>query len=302
MKIDLQKIRELSNLELLARQLVEGFITGLHKSPYHGFSVEFAEHRLYNIGESTKDIDWKVYARTDKLFSKRYEEETNLRCTILIDNSSSMYYPKKNYGKITFSVMAAAAISFMLQRQRDAIGVTTFSDQIESQTQVKSTHSHLHKILILLEQLLQSSHKEKKKTSIPEVLHQIANKIHKRSLVIIFSDMFDNNEHVQEIINGLHHLKYNNHEVLLFHVTDKKTEFDFEFEDRPYNFIDLETREELKLHPSQIKEVYVEKVTQYYQNLAMKCGQFKIDFITADINDDFDKILSAYLIKRGKMR
>ena len=302
MKIDLQKIRGLSNLELLARQLVEGFITGLHKSPYHGFSVEFAEHRLYNTGESTKDIDWKVYARTDKLFSKRYEEETNLRCTILIDNSSSMYYPKENDGKITFSVMAAAAIAFMLQRQRDAIGVTTFSDQIESQTEVKSTHSHLHKILILLEQLLHTDHKEKKRTSIPEVLHQIANKIHKRSLVIIFSDMFDNHEQVQEIINGLHHLKYNNHEVLLFHVTDKKTEFDFEFEERPYNFIDLETKEQLKLHPSQIKENYIKKVKTYFQDLAIKCGQFKIDFITADINDDFDKVLSAYLIKRGKMR
>ena len=301
MKIDLQKIRELSNLELLARQLVEGFITGLHKSPYHGFSVEFAEHRLYNTGESTKDIDWKVYARTDKLFSKRYEEETNLRCTILIDNSSSMYYPKENYGKITFSVMAAAAISFLLQKQRDAVGITTFSDQIESQTPVKSTHSHLHKILILLEQLLQSSHKEKKKTSIPEVLHQIANKIHKRSLVIIFSDMFDNYEEVQEIINGLHHLKYNNHEVLLFHVTDKQTEIDLDLEDRPYNFIDLETKEELKLHPSQIKETYVEKVKNYFQDLAIKCGQFKIDFIHADISDDFDKILSAYMIKRSKM-
>lgn len=301
MKIDLQKIREISNLDLLARQLVEGFITGLHKSPYHGFSVEFAEHRLYNSGESTKDIDWKVYARTDKLFSKRYEEETNLRCTILIDNSSSMYYPPENFGKITFSVMAAAAISFMLQRQRDAIGITTFSDQIENQTPVKSTQSHLHKLLILLEQLLQSTQKDHKKTSIPEVLHQIANKIHKRSLVIIFSDMFDNHEQVQEIINALHHLKYNNHEVLLFHVTDKKTEFDFDFEERPYNFIDLETREELKLHPSQIKENYVDKVNAYFQDLAIKCGQFKIDFITADISDDFDKILSAYLIKRSKM-
>jgi len=301
MKIDLQKIRELSNLELLARQLVEGFITGLHKSPYHGFSVEFAEHRLYNTGESTKDIDWKVYARTDKLFSKRYEEETNLRCTILIDNSSSMYYPKESYGKITFSVMAAAALAFMLQKQRDAVGITTFSDQIESQTQVKSTHSHIHKLLILLEQLLQTSYKEKKKTSIPEVLHQIANKIHKRSLVIIFSDMFDNHEMVQEIINGLHHLKYNNHEVLLFHVTDKKTEIDFEFDDRPYNFIDLETREELKLHPVQIKENYVKNVNTYFQDLAIKCGQFKIDFIKADISDDFDKILAAYLIKRSKM-
>ena len=301
MKIDLQKIREISNLELLARQLVEGFITGLHKSPYHGFSVEFAEHRLYNTGESTKDIDWKVYARTDKLFSKRYEEETNLRCTILIDNSSSMYYPKENNGKITFSVMAAAAIGFMLQRQRDAIGITTFSDQIELQTQVKSTHSHLHKILIQLEQLLQAPQKEKKKTCIPEVLHQIANKIHKRSLVIIFSDMFDNIEQVQELINGLQHLKYNNHEVLLFHVVDKKTEFDFDFEERPYNFIDLETKEELKLHPSQVKDFYVKQVNSYFQDLAIKCGQLKIDFIAADINDDFDKVLYAYLIKRGKM-
>ncbi len=302
MKIDLHKIRELSNLELLARQLVEGFITGLHKSPYHGFSVEFAEHELYNTGESTKNIDWKVYARTDKLFSKRYEEETNLRCTILIDNSSSMYYPNETSGKITFSVMAAAALTFMLQRQRDAIGVTTFSDHIEAQTQVKSTHAHLHKILILLEKLLQSPPSSPKKTSIPEVLHQIANKIHKRSLVIIFSDMFDDQEHVQEMINGLHHLKHKNHEVLLFHVTDRKTEFDFEFEERPYNFIDLETKEELKLHPSQIKDTYTEKMTAYFQNLAIKCGQFKIDFITADIRDDFDKVLSAYLIKRAKMR
>jgi uncharacterized protein (DUF58 family) len=302
MKIELQKIRELGNLELLAKQLVEGFITGLHKSPYHGFSVEFAEHRLYNTGESTKDIDWKVYARTDRLYSKRYEEETNLRCTILIDNSSSMYYPKENNGKITFSVMAAAAIAYMLQKQRDAVGITTFSDQIESQTPVKSAHSHLHKLLILLEQLLHQKTKKHKKTTIPDVLHQIANKIHKRSLVIIFSDMFDNEEKVQEIINGLHHLKYNNHEVLLFHVTDKKTEFDFDFEERPYNFVDLETKEELKLHPTQIKESYVKKVNAYFQDLSIKCGQFKIDFITADISDDFDKILSSYLIKRSKMR
>jgi uncharacterized protein (DUF58 family) len=302
MKIDLQKIRELSNLDLLARQLVEGFITGLHKSPYHGFSVEFAEHRLYNTGESTKDIDWKVYARTDRLFSKRYEEETNLRCTILIDNSSSMYYPKDNFGKIKFSIMSAAAIAFLLQRQRDAVGITTFSDKIEHQTAVKSTHTHLHKLLVILGQVLQSTHIEKKKTSIPEVLHQIANKIHKRSLVIVFSDMFDNQEQVQELINGLHHLKYNNHEVLLFHVTDKRTEFDFEFEERPYNFIDLETKEHLKFHPSQIRDIYNKRVHAYFQDLAIKCGQLKIDFIKADISDDFDKILSAYLIKRSKMK
>ena len=302
MKIDLQQIRELNNLELLARQLVEGFITGLHKSPYHGFSVEFAEHRLYNPGESIKDIDWKVFARTDKLFVKRFEEETNLRCTILIDNSSSMYYPKENYGKITFSIMAAAAIAFLLQKQRDAVGITTFSDKIEDQTPVKSTKTHLHKTLIFLERLLNDTVKEKKKTTIPAVLHQIANKIHKRSLVVIFSDMFDNRERAQELINGLHHLKHNNHEVLLFHVMDKSTELDFAFDDRPYQFIDMETGETLKVHPSQVKDSYVSQVSAYFQDLAIKCGQLKIDFIEADIQEDFNKILSAYLIKRIKMR
>jgi uncharacterized protein (DUF58 family) len=302
MKLDLQQIRELGNLELLARQLVEGFITGLHKSPYHGFSVEFAEHRLYNTGESTKDIDWKVFARTDKLFSKRYEEETNLRCNILIDNSSSMYYPKENYGKITFSIMAAAAIAFLLQRQRDAVGITTFSNKIELQTAVKSTHTHLHKLLLTLEEVLQSSNVQQVRTSIPHVLHQIANKIHKRSLVVVFSDMLDNEEQVQELINGLHHLKYNNHEVLLFHVTDIKTELDFDFEERPLNFVDLETRDQIKFHPSQVKELYQERVSSYFQDLAIKCGQLKIDFIKADISDDINKVLSAYLIKRSKMR
>jgi len=303
MVLDLQKIRELGNLELLARQLVEGFITGLHKSPYHGFSVEFAEHRLYNTGESTKDIDWKVYARTDRLYAKRYEEETNLRCTILIDNSSSMYYPQETQGKITFSVMAAATLSFLLQRQRDAFGVTTFSEEIESQTAIKSTYTHLHKVILSLDHMLQSADRKKtRKTSIPDVLHHIANSIHQRSLVVIFSDMFDNREQVQELLNGLHHLKYNNHEVLLFHVTDKKTELDFEFEDRPYQFIDLETNNKMKLFPSQVQEIYRQRTKSYFQDLAIKCGQFKIDFIEADINEDLNRILSAYLIKRSKMR
>ena len=303
MILDLQKIRELGNLELLARQLVEGFITGLHKSPYHGFSVEFAEHRLYNTGESTKDIDWKVYARTDRLYTKRYEEETNLRCTILIDNSSSMYYPRETQGKITFSVIAAATLAFLLQRQRDAFGIATFSEDIEFQTPVKSTYSHLHKIFINLENLLQSPEKlSTRKTSIPEVLHLIANSIHQRSLVVIFSDMFDNHEQVQALFNGLHHLKYNNHEVLLFHVTDKRTELEFDFEDRPYQFIDLETESSIKLFPAQIREIYKKRTASYFQDLAIKCGQFKIDFIEADINENLNKILSAYLIKRSKMR
>jgi uncharacterized protein (DUF58 family) len=300
MRLDLQKIREISTIDLLARQMVEGFITGLHKSPYHGFSVEFAEHRLYNTGESTKDIDWKVYARTDKLFTKRYEEETNLRCQLVIDNSSSMYYPVKSKAKITFSVMAAAALAYLLHKQRDAVGITTFSDTIEYQSQVRSTRAHLHKLFIELQKLMEQNRAEKK-TAVANVLHQIANKIHKRSLVIIFSDMFDNKEEIKDIINALHHLKHNNHEVLLFHVTDPKTEFEFNFEERPYIFIDLETKDKVKIQPSEVRDYYQNEIKKYYYDLKLKCGQFKIDFIEADINEDFDRILSSYLIKRARM-
>jgi uncharacterized protein (DUF58 family) len=301
MKLDIQEIRTFGNIELLARQLVEGFITGLHKSPYHGFSVEFAEHKPYNIGESTRNIDWKVYARTDRLFTKRFEEETNLRCNILIDHSSSMYYPLPNYDKITFSLMAAAALAYILQKQRDAVGLCTFSDEIEMQTQVKSTSAHLHKIFLALEKTLRQK-EPNKKTSIPGVLHQIANKIHKRSLVIIFSDLFDNEQHTKEILSALHHLKHNNHEVLLFHVRDSATELNFSFDDRPHIFIDLETNEKLKLHPAQVKEAYTASVQRHFHDLKMKCGQFKIDFIDADVREPLDKILMAYLIKRMKMR
>jgi uncharacterized protein (DUF58 family) len=212
-----------------------------------------------------------------------------------------MYYPIPGNGKITFSIMAAAALAYILQKQRDAVGICTFSDEIEMQTQIRSTSAHLHKLLIALEQTLTAS-RPQRKTSIPNVLHQIANKIHKRSLVIIFSDMFDNHEHAQEILSGLHHLKHNNHEVLLFHVTDNTTEFDFAFDERPYEFVDLETNEKLKLHPSQVKEAYTNKIKSYIHNMKMRCGQFKIDFIEADIKEDFDKILMAYLIKRAKMK
>ncbi len=300
MKIELEKIRDTARFDLLAKQLVEGFITGLHKSPYHGFSVEFAEHKLYNTGESTRNIDWKVFARTDKLFTKRYEEETNLRCSILIDNSSSMYYPSHNYGKITFSIMCAAALAFLLQKQRDAVGITTFSDDIEYQSQIKSTSSHLNKLFIHLERMLKENNKNKK-TSIPNVLHQIAKKIHKRSLVIIFSDMFDNINNVNELLTALHHLKHNQHEVLLIHVTDIGTEREFNFEDRPYEFIDLETNDKIRLNPFDVKDTYVKDLRSFYHDIKLKCNQFKIDFIEADINDDFNKVLSSYLIKRSKL-
>lgn len=299
--MDLAKIREYGNIEFLAKQMVEGFITGLHKSPFHGFSVEFAEHRLYNTGESTRHIDWKVYAKTDRIYTKRYEEETNLRCHLLIDTSSSMYYPVPGYGKITFSIMAAGALAYMLQKQKDAVSLTTFSDKVEIQTPIKSTPTHIHKILLDLQELMQKPDASKS-TGVASVIHEIAEKIHRRSLVILFSDMFDNITESEKLFSALQHLKHNMHEVLIFHVTDKKTESDFAFEDRPYEFIDLETNEKIKLNPAQVKDDYQKVLQSFYHDLKLRCGQYKIDFIEADIAQGFEQILSAYLVKRAKMR
>ena len=301
--MDLEKIKEFGNIEFLAKQMVEGFITGLHKSPYHGFSVEFAEHRLYNPGESTRHIDWKVFARTDKLFVKRYEEETNLRCRIILDSSSSMYYPAKNKDKITFSIMAAASLAYMLHKQRDAVGLTTFSDEVEIQTRTKSTSAHLHSIFLQLQRLLDKPPKNKK-TAITKVIHQLADQISKRSLVVIFSDMADNLEGQEELFAALQHLKHNQHEVILFHVNHKASELNFDFEqaNRPHEFIDLETGERVKVRPSEIEDFYKKSMKKRFDELKLKCGQYKIDFIEVDVEQNIEQILYPYLIKRSKMR
>jgi len=263
--------------------------------------VEFSEHRLYNSGESTRHIDWKVFARTDKLFVKRYEEETNLRCHMLLDVSPSMYYPVENNGKLTFSVLCAAALATLLRKQRDAVGLVTFSDKIELQTPVRSTGSHLHTLLLLLQRQLEqqpTSHD----TNVAEVIHQIAQQIPKRSLVIIFSDMLSRQDDLEGIFASLQHLKHQNHEVLIFHVMDKKTEEEFDFAERPYVFVDVETGQELKLQPSQVREHYRAAVENYKRELELKCGQYRIDFVPVDISEPFDKVLYAYLVKRGKVR
>ncbi|MBX2898532.1 MAG: DUF58 domain-containing protein [Cyclobacteriaceae bacterium] len=300
MDLRAEDIRLSGSIELLAKQLVEGFITGLHKSPYHGFSVEFAEHRLYNDGQSTRHIDWKVFARTDRLYTKQYEEETNLRCIIAIDCSSSMNYPKGEHNKLNFSLYAASALAHLLTHQRDAVGLCLFSDTIEEFTPIKSTSTHLDKLFTLMERRLRSE-TSGKKTRVAEVLHQLAEKTHRRSLVIIFSDMFDGSNDA-EVFKALQHLKHNKHEVILFHVTDHKTELAFEFEERPYEFVDLESGEKILVNPSEIKARYEQEVAGYHRALKMKCNQLKIDFISADINTGYFDVLQAYMIRRSKMR
>lgn len=308
MPIERNRLQAYSKLEFLAKQVVEGFITGLHKSPFHGFSVEFAEHRLYNSGESTRHIDWKLYAKTDKMFVKRYEEETNLRCHLVIDHSTSMHFPFKekadidNPNKMTFAVYAAAAMIELMKKQRDAYALSLFAQELDLHTQARSNPSHQQFLYSHLETLLEGANLEQpKQTFATEALHLIAENTHKRSLIILFSDMFDNSEKNEELFSALQHLKHNKHEVILFHVVDQQKEINFEYENRPYRFIDSESGDELKLNPKDVKELYKEKVSSYMKELKLRCAQYKIDFVEADINKGFDQILLTYLLKRKKM-
>ena len=304
--IDIQQFHQFDNLELIAREVVEGFITGLHRSPFHGFSVEFAEHRQYNQGEPTRHIDWKLFARSDRLYVKQYEEETNLRCQIVIDHSSSMLFPyekgkKQPYNKLTFSVYCSAALIYLLRRQRDAVGLSLFSDQIEFHSEARLSSVHAELLYGKLAELLDpGKYQLKKTTNAVEALHAIAENIHKRSLVVIFSDMLES-EPSNELFSALQHLRYNKHEVLLFHVTDKKQERDFDFNNRPYRFVDLESGDHLKFSPYELKSNYQKSVQSYFDELKVKCGQYHIDLAEADINDDFKKVLFSYLVKRKKL-
>jgi len=301
--VNYQNETSYGNLELLAQQVVEGFITGLHKSPFHGFSVEFAEHRQYNNGDNVKNIDWKLFAKTDKLYSKRFEEETNLRCQFVIDVSSSMYFPEPKNNKLTFAIQSAASLMYLLKKQRDAFGLSLFTDEVLLNSPAKSTTVHQKYLFTQLEDLLQKP-KVNAQTNLSEALHQVAELIHKRSLVIIFSDLFNtqtNVEKTDEFFDALQHLKFNKHEVVVFNVVDQSKEINFEFENRPYQFIDMETGDSIKVHTNQVKENYTAAVSNYRQIIALKCAQYKIDLIDADINEGFHPIIQSYLIKRQKL-
>lgn len=306
--VDLSGLEPFGSLELLARQVVEGFITGLHKSPFHGFSVEFAEHRLYNSGESIRDIDWKLYGRTDRLYTKRFEEETNLRCQVLIDHSSSMYYPvtdhssKGEFNKINFSVYTTAALINLLHRQRDAVGISVFSDGIELHTQAKTSSVHHKYLFSELEKLLHPHDPMvRNKSAVADTLHELAERIHKRSLVVIFSDMFENVGETDSLFAGLQHLRHNKHEVILFHVTDKRSELSFDFDNRPYRFIDMESGEQVKVFPSRIRDQYLDSMSSFLKELKLRCAQYHIDFVEADISKGFEQVLLPYLVKRSKL-
>lgn len=302
---ELNKATLFQNLELLAKQVVEGFISGIHKSPFHGFSAEFAEHKIYNNGESTKHIDWKLFAKTDKLYTKRYEEETNLRCHIILDNSASMYYPEiknlsvQNLNKIGFSVLATAALMNILKKQRDAVGLSIYSDSYNYYVSEKSSERH-HQMLLAKLNALCADTNPPKETDTYTYLHQIAEKMHRRSLIFLFTDMFQATTDNSKLFDALRHLKYNKHEVVLFHLLDKEKELHFNFDNAPKRFIDVETNERIDLYADTIKEAYEKELTAFFTDLKMKCAQYKIKYVDIDVRGDFSTILNTFMTERQK--
>ena len=302
MEIDRLRLSNFGSLELLAKQVVEGFITGMHKSPFHGFSVEFAEHRLYNSGESTRHIDWKLYGRTDKLFTKKYEEETNLRCQIVIDNSGSMYFPLDGVSKFEFSVYTAASMIELLRKQRDAVGLSIFNESLELNTESKSSISHHTFLFSELEKRLRKYSSEmRKSTNTISILHEIAELTRRRSLIILFTDFLDDPNKLNDMFNALHHLRHNKHEVIIYHVINKKSEIDLDFENRPHKLVDMETGEKMHLNPSEIKNLYQKKINQYFKEIEIRCAASRIDFMPAFIEEGFNQVLLKFLIKRQKL-
>src|SRR5690606_29957247 len=301
----LHKAQLFQNLELLAQQIVEGFISGIHKSPFHGFSAEFAEHKIYNSGESTKHIDWKLYAKTDRLYTKRYEDETNLRCHMILDNSSSMHYPQleklslDRLNKIGFAVLSIASLMQVLNKQRDAVGLSVYSDNYEFHAPEKSSERHFQMLLSKLNGLANDK-ESSKETKTYTFLHQIAEKIHRRSLIFLFSDMFQSEMDQEKLFEALRHLKYNKHAVVLFHLLDHKHERDFGFDNAPKRFVDVETHAHIDLYAETIQKAYSQKVIEYQEELKLKCAQYRIKYVGVDINSDFSKVLNSFMIERQK--
>ena len=300
----LEKISSFEHLELLANQIVEGFISGMHKSPFHGFSAEFAEHKTYNQGESTKHIDWKLFAKTDRLYTKRYEEETNLRCHLIVDNSSSMHYPKLKANqpfyenKIGFSVLASAVLMNLLKKQRDAVGLSIYSDKYEYYAPEKGSDRHHRMILNTLEGVLKND-STTKTTDTVTFLHQIAENLHRRSMVILFTDLFQNEDN-EKIFKALQHLKHNKHKVVVFHVYDQKTELNFNFDAAPRKFIDVETGETIQLFAENSQEAYQKVIANYFKTIEATCLQYQIKYIPVAIDEKFEKIMTSYLVEKQK--
>lgn len=290
----------IENLPLLARQVVEGFLIGLHKSPFHGFSVEFAEHRLYNPGDNLRYVDWKVYGRTDKMFLKKFEEETNLRCCLAIDTSSSMNYPETGMSKLDYACISAASLGWLIKKQMDALSLALFDTDLYYLCPPKTGIKQQRFIISELETLLRKP-KQKKATNLPHSLHQLAERLHQRSLVIIFSDIPESPSEADALLSAIQHLKFNKHEVIFIHIVYGDKEIEFNFENRPYRLEDPETGERFELNPESYKSQYQQEIQHYQEYLRQEMLSQETDLVFCDMNRVPEEVLSAYLVKRNKM-
>jgi uncharacterized protein (DUF58 family) len=290
---------KLNSLELKARLVVEGFIVGLHKSPYHGFSAEFSEHRPYMQGDNLKSVDWKIYGKTEKYFIKQFEEETNLKSYILLDMSKSMGFASQgNIRKLDYGLILAASLSYMMLRQQDAVGISLYSENINHYLPPKASRSYLHEILKVLNRADVSSQKGANLpgTKTAECLNEIADKINRRGLVIIISDFFDK---INTVIKALKHFRYKKNEVIIFQILDP-LERSFAF-GRDAVFKDMETGEELATQPYQIQRSYREAMDEFIDNIRGECRNSNIEYNLIETSSPFDKALLSYIQKRKKL-
>ncbi len=290
--LDPSVISKISSLELKARLIVEGFLLGLHRSPYHGFSIEFSQHRPYMPGDAPKDIDWKVYGKTDRFFVKQYEEETNLKCNILLDTSKSMSYSSKgNISKLEYASYLVASLSYLMIKQKDAVGLTLYSEQINKTLTPKASNSYLKEILFALNSVEPAG-----KTETANCLSGIAESVKRRGLVVIISDFFDEPD---KVLSALKHFRFKKNEVIVFHILDP-LELNFAF-DRDSIFIDMETAEEMTTQPRQIQKSYQESLNQFLRKIREGCLNTGIEYNLIDTSTTYDKSLYAYLQKRSRL-
>jgi uncharacterized protein (DUF58 family) len=299
--LDPVAVSKLATMELRARLIVEGFITGLHRSPYHGFSVEFAEHRPYNPGDELRHVDWKVYAKTDRFYVKQYEEETNLRHYVVLDTSPSMRYKgEADLSKLEYGSYLAAALHNLMLKQRDATGLIGFDETVHTMRPPKATPGYLRQLLATLEQLSDEA-PEERRTSAAAALDEVAERIGRRSLVVVITDLFENVAAHDDLLKALRHLRHRGHEVIVFHVLEGQTERTFDFPDRPMLFRDVETGEEVTLQPAQLRDHYEEAVEHFTDTFRRSCLEHDIDFAELDTNEAYDTALMAYLNKRSRL-
>ena len=284
-------ISRLNNLSLKPRFVVEGFIVGLHKSPYHGFSVEFSEHRAYGAGDEIRHVDWKLWGKTDRFFIKQFEEETNLKSYLLVDQSLSMTYKSKNMTKLEYAQILAASLGYLMLKQQDAVGLTLFDDRIRVNIPARSKRSHLNIILSKMQNIIAGP-----ETTIAPVLHKTAEAIKKRGLIILISDLFDDPD---KVLSGLQHFRYKGHEVIVFHVLDPQ-ELTLDFTQRT-RFRDMESGEEIVTDPWHIQSDYQKSMEQFCDYIKSNCRQKNIDYVQLSTYLPLDMALSEYLIKRKRI-